>query len=50
MRPTPPSAVAGARRGDEVALDFDATDDPVHGTHEGRFFHGYYGHCCYLTG
>jgi predicted O-linked N-acetylglucosamine transferase (SPINDLY family) len=32
----------------EVVLDFDATDDPVHGTQEGRFFHGYYGHYCYL--
>ena len=29
-------------------LDFDATDDPVHGDQEGRFFHGYYGHYCYL--
>jgi hypothetical protein len=26
----------------------DATDDPVHGNQEGRFFHGYYGHYCYL--
>ena len=32
----------------EVVLDFDATDDPGHGTQEGRFFHGYYGHYCYL--
>jgi hypothetical protein len=31
--PTPPA---------EVVLDFDATDDPVHGKQEGRFFHGYY--------
>jgi hypothetical protein len=23
-------------------LDLDATDDPVHGEQEGRFFHGYY--------
>ena len=29
-------------------LDLDATDDPVHGDQEGRFFHGYYGHYCYL--
>lgn len=29
-------------------LDLDATDDPVHGEQEGRFFHGYYGHYCYL--
>ena len=32
----------------EIVLDLDATDDPVHGTQEGRFFHGYYGHYCYL--
>jgi hypothetical protein len=31
-----------------IVLDFDATDDPVHGNQEGRFFHGYYGHYCYL--
>jgi len=29
-------------------LDLDATDDPLHGKQEGRFFHGYYGHYCYL--
>jgi hypothetical protein len=29
-------------------LDLDATDDPVHGGQEGRFFHGYYGHYCCL--
>ena len=29
-------------------LDFDATDDPVHGHQEGRFFHGYYKSYCYL--
>jgi hypothetical protein len=32
----------------EIVLDVDATDDPVHGKQEGRFFHGYYGHYCYL--
>ena len=32
----------------EIVLDFDATDDPVHGEQEGRFFHGYYGNYCYL--
>ena len=32
----------------EIILDLDATDDPVHGAQEGRFFHGYYGHYCYL--
>lgn len=31
-----------------IVLDLDATDDPVHGTQEGRFFHGFYGHYCYL--
>lgn len=33
---------------EEITLDFDATDDPVHGQQEGRFFHGYYRHYCYL--
>ena len=32
----------------EIILDFDATDDPIHGMQEGRFFHGYYRHYCYL--
>ena len=32
----------------QVVLDLDATDDPLHGNQEGRFFHGYYGHYCYL--
>lgn len=32
----------------EIVLDVDATDDPVHGKQEGRFFHGYYRHYCYL--
>lgn len=32
----------------EVMLDFDATDDPTHGHQEGRFFHGYYDHHCFL--
>jgi hypothetical protein len=32
----------------EIVLDLDATDDPIHGAQEGRFFHGYYGHYCYL--
>jgi hypothetical protein len=32
----------------EVVLDLDATDDPVHGHQEGRFFHGYYRAYCYL--
>lgn len=32
----------------ELILDFDATDDRVHGNQEGRFFHGYYGNYCFL--
>lgn len=32
----------------ELILDFDATDDPVHGQQEGRFFHGYYDEYCFL--
>lgn len=32
----------------ELVLDFDATDDPVHGNQEGKFFHGYYDHHCFL--
>ena len=33
---------------EELILDFDATDDRVHGLQEGRFFHGYYDACCFL--
>src|SRR4051794_25523885 len=33
---------------ESLVLDLDATDDPLHGKQEGRFFHGYYGHYCYL--
>ena len=33
---------------EEIVLDFDATDDPLHGNQEGRFFHGYYKCYCYL--
>jgi len=32
----------------QIVLDLDSTDDPLHGEQEGRFFHGYYGHYCYL--
>ena len=32
----------------KLILDFDATDDPVHGEQEGRFFHGFYRHYCFL--
>lgn len=31
-----------------IVLDLDATDDPLHGNQEGRFFHGYYRCYCYL--
>jgi hypothetical protein len=37
--PTPPK---------RIILDLDATDDPLHGHQEGRFFHGYYDCYCYL--
>jgi hypothetical protein len=37
--PTPPT---------ELILDFDATDDPIHGNQVGRFFHGYYDQYCFL--
>ena len=33
---------------DEIVLDFDATDDPIHGQQEERFFQGYYRHYCFL--
>ena len=33
---------------EEIILDFDATDDPVHGNQEGREFHGYYDRYCFL--
>lgn len=39
-------AHAGAPK--QIVLDLDATDDPIHGGQEGRFFHGYYGGYCYL--
>lgn len=32
----------------QIILDLDATDDPIHGHQEGRFFHGYYDGYCYL--
>jgi hypothetical protein len=32
----------------QITLDLDATDDPLHGQQEGRFFHGYYACYCYL--
>ena len=39
---------AGCQPG-QIILDLDATDDPIHGSQEGRFFHGYYGHYCFLA-
>jgi hypothetical protein len=33
---------------EELVLDFDATDKPLYGQQEGRFFHGYYDSFCYL--
>jgi hypothetical protein len=36
------------RKSREIILDFDATDDPLHGSQQGAFFHGYYRHYCYL--
>ena len=41
--------IASYRRAPKkLILDFDATDDAVHGNQEGRFFHGYYDHYCFL--
>ncbi|MBV9758065.1 MAG: IS1380 family transposase [Alphaproteobacteria bacterium] len=39
---------AHASAPEEIVLDLDATDDPLHGQQEGRFFHGYYDNYCYL--
>jgi len=39
---------AHARPPKQIVLDLDATDDPLHGHQEGRFFHGYYDGYCYL--
>ncbi len=41
--------IASFRRAPKrLVLDFDATDDAVHGRQQGRFFHGYYDHYCFL--
>jgi hypothetical protein len=40
---------AQKRAPEEIILDLDATDDPVHGNQEGRFFHCYYDCYCYLA-
>jgi hypothetical protein len=39
---------AHRRAPEQITLDLDATDDPLHGHQEGRFFHGYYDCYCYL--
>ena len=39
---------AHAKAPARITLDLDATDDPIHGRQEGRFFHGYYDCYCYL--
>ena len=39
---------AHVRAPKQIILDLDATDDPMHGEQEGRFFHGYYDCYCYL--
>ena len=39
---------AHRRAPSQIVLDLDATDDPVYGDQEGRFFHGYYDGYCYL--
>jgi len=39
---------AHSRAPKQIILDLDATDDPLHGHQEGRFFHGYYDCYCYL--
>jgi DDE family transposase len=39
---------AHPRAPQQIVLDLDATDDPIHGHQEGRFFHGYYDCYCYL--
>ena len=33
---------------EQIVLDLDATDDPIHGDQLGGFFHGYYKHYCFL--
>jgi len=39
---------AHAKAPEQIVIDLDATDDPLHGRQEGRFFHGYYKNYCYL--
>jgi len=42
------SSATGTKPPEELVLDFDATDDPVHGNQEKKFFHGYYDNYCFL--
>src|SRR5438552_4045629 len=44
----PVAGKAHERAPRQIILDLDATDDPLHGEQEGRFFHGYYDCYCYL--
>ena len=37
-----------SKHSQELVIDLDASDDPLHGQQEGRFFHGFYGCYCYL--
>jgi hypothetical protein len=39
---------AHAAAPEQIVIDLDATDDPLHGNQEARFFHAYYGNYCYL--
>ena len=39
---------AHAQAPEQIVLDIDSTDFAIHGAQEGRFFHGFYGHYCYL--
>lgn len=42
------TAVGPRGKLNEIIIDVDSTDDPIHGNQEGRFFHGYYDEYCYL--
>lgn len=39
---------AHPRAPEQIILDIDTTDLALHGKQEGRFYHGHYGHYCYL--
>ncbi len=38
----------GKKQPEEIWLDLDATDDPIHSNQEGKHFHGYYDENCFL--